>query len=207
MSREIRKETDWWGDEKEVIYEDNHRVGEIRTEETWGGFGPTVQRTYDTDGERISETRSEETWGGFGPTVQRTYDTDGKRISETRTEETWGGIGPTVQRTYDTDGERISEIRREETWGGFGPTVKREYDTGAGSRAGGNQPYNALSKYSPRKAFLDHSDEVSIDQAYSGGVTESSGSGAASNRTVQRGGSHRQEHRQDHRRRHVQDHR
>lgn len=125
MSREIRKEKDWWGDEKEVVYEDGHKVGEIRAEETLGGFGPTVKREYGNDGKRVSETRREETLGGFGPTVDRTY-VDGKRISETRREKTLGGFGPTVERTY-VDGKRISETRYVKTLGGLGPTVKREY--------------------------------------------------------------------------------
>ena len=86
-----------------MINEEGHRVGEVRTEETWGGFGPTVERTYDDHGHQISETRREETLGGFGPTVERTYDTHGKRISETRREETLGGFGPTVKREHNIE--------------------------------------------------------------------------------------------------------
>jgi len=100
LSHEIRKEKDWWGDEKEVIYEDGHKVGETRNQETLAGFGPTVKRTYDNDGKRLIETRREETLGGFGPTVERTCDTKGRRISETRREQTLGGFGPTVKREY-----------------------------------------------------------------------------------------------------------
>src|SRR5713101_4676763 len=35
MGKEIRKETDWLGREKEVIYEDGQKTGEIRSETTF----------------------------------------------------------------------------------------------------------------------------------------------------------------------------
>lgn len=125
MSDEIRKETDFWGNEKEVIYRDGAKVGEIRHEETFFGLGPSVKREYDNANNKVSETRREETFFGFGPTVDRTYTQNGERIRETRKEETLLGFGPQVERSYDKQGRLLSEARNEKTFFGFGPTVKR----------------------------------------------------------------------------------
>ena len=125
MSEEIRKETDFWGNEKEVIYKDGNKVGEIRREETFFGLGPSVKREYDNAGNKVGETRREETLFGLGPTVDRTYAPDGEQISETRKEQTLFGLGPQVERSYDKQGRLLSETRYEKTFLGFGPTVKR----------------------------------------------------------------------------------
>jgi hypothetical protein len=69
VTKEIRKEKDWLGNEKEVIYEDGEKTGEIHNEETL--FGAPVKREYDNEGRRVSETRHEHTFGGTP--VERTY--------------------------------------------------------------------------------------------------------------------------------------
>ena len=120
VGKEIRKETDWLGNEKEVVYENNEKVGEIRNETTF--WGTEVKREYNPDGERVSETRHEQTF--FGTPVDRTYNPDGERISETRHEQTF--FGTPVDRTYDTDDDLLSETKRETTF--WGTPVKRVYD-------------------------------------------------------------------------------
>lgn len=210
MSREIRKEHDWWdlfgNSEKEVVYEDGHRVGEVRTEETLLGFGPNVQRTYDNDGQLISETRNEETLCGFGPNVQRTYDTEGERISETRNEETLLGFGPTVQRTYDTEGHRVSEILREATLAGFGPTVKREYDTDRGHEKSEGNSYNSVSKYATysRPEILGQAKVIRRSAGPSCSESVGDYSGSVRSQVIRHG---RPSRINDHRRIHVRDHR
>jgi hypothetical protein len=119
VSKEIRKETDWLGREKEVIYEDGEKTGEVRSETTF--FGTPVKREYDSDGERVSETRHEHTLSGTP--VDRTYDPDGERKSETRHEHTF--FNSPIDRTYDNEGELIAETRRERTF--FGTPVNRVY--------------------------------------------------------------------------------
>lgn len=125
MSREIRKETDFLGNEKEVIYENGSKVGYIKEEQTLCGLGQTVKREYDNAGNKVSETRREHTLLGLGPTVDRTYSPDGERLSETRKEETFFGLGPRVERSYDEKGNIIAEARYKKTFFGLGPTVKR----------------------------------------------------------------------------------
>jgi hypothetical protein len=110
--KEIRKEKDWLGQEKEVIYEDGKKTGEIREETTW--TGTKVKREYDTEGKRVSEIRREKDW--LGNDIDRTYNNDGKRISETRHETDW--LGNPVDRIYDNDGKLIAETSRGTTlWG------------------------------------------------------------------------------------------
>jgi hypothetical protein len=65
VGKEIRKETDWLGNEKEVVYENNEKVGEIRNETTF--WGTEVKREYNPEGERVSETRHKQTFFGRLP--------------------------------------------------------------------------------------------------------------------------------------------
>jgi len=139
VGKEIKKETDWLGNEKEVIYEDNEKVGEIRNETTF--WGTEVKREYNPEGERVSETRHEHTV--FGTPVDRTYNPDGERISETRHEHTI--FGTPVDRTYDTDKDLLSETKRETTF--WGTPVKRVY---------GKQPSAAPPR--PTSSGTDSSD-------------------------------------------------
>ena len=123
MAKEIRKEKDWLGREKEVIYEDKEKIGEIREEKTF--WGKSVKREYNAGGEQVSETKPEHTW--TGKPVDRTYSADtGERLSETRHERTLSG--KLVDTTYNDSGELISETRRERTF--FGTPVKRVYEKG-----------------------------------------------------------------------------
>ena len=106
MSKEIKKETDWLGREKDVIYEGGQKVGETRHETTL--FGNPVDRTYDNDGNRVSETRHETTL--FGTSKEVTYDTHGNKISETRYEE---GIFGGKRGVIRESGRKIGELKTE----------------------------------------------------------------------------------------------
>ena len=107
--KEIKTETTWLGEKKEVLYEGGKKVGETRHESTL--FGTPVSRTYDTKGNRVSETRNESTF--FGTPVSRTYDPNGNRVSETRQENTLFG-----QRTVIVEnGQKIGTIKRDPSLG------------------------------------------------------------------------------------------
>jgi hypothetical protein len=67
--REVRKETDFWGNEKEIIYENGEKVGEIKSEERGGFLGigsESVKVEYNTHGEEVGFTKPEERGGFFG---------------------------------------------------------------------------------------------------------------------------------------------
>lgn len=130
--REIKKETDFWGNEKNIVYEDGERVGEIK-EETRGSFlgfgGEKVQVEYDNDGEEVAHYKDEERGGflGFGgETVEVKYSPDGEEESTTK-EEIRGSFlgfgGEKVDVEYDSEtGDEISQSKYEKKGGflGFG---------------------------------------------------------------------------------------
>ena len=149
MTREIRKEQDFWDKEREVIYENDKQVGEIRHETT--AFGPiTVE--YDNNNHKVSETRTGT--DAFGESVERTYDPNGQLISETRHEKT-AILGEPIDRTYAPDGSLISETSFHIT--ALGERVKRvvliprpEVETGRGNDDAG---YVHFSRSSTAKAL------------------------------------------------------
>src|SRR3989338_1327511 len=69
MTKEIRKETTFFGTPIDVVYENGEKIAEVRHETTF--FGNPVDRTYSPDGNKISETRHEETI--LGTPVRRVY--------------------------------------------------------------------------------------------------------------------------------------
>ena len=66
------------GEEKEVIYEDEKKIGEIKQETTW--CGEKIKNTYGEDGQKVSETRREEGW--WGRSIEVTRDNHGQVIRE-----------------------------------------------------------------------------------------------------------------------------
>lgn len=127
--REIRKETDLWGNEKEVIYQDGEKVGEIHKEERGGflGFGAeTTKVEYDRDHNEVSHTTKEDRGGFFGigeEEVDVKGDIDGNEISSSKVEERGGflGIGSHhVRAERGPDGNIISESNHERRGDFFG---------------------------------------------------------------------------------------
>lgn len=121
--REVRKETDFWGNEKEVIYENNQRVGEIKTEER-GGFlglgGESVKVEYDSSGKEVSYIKNEERGGFLGigaePVEVRYDSSENKEVSYSKVEERGGifGIGSHhVRVEYDKNDKEVSQTHHE----------------------------------------------------------------------------------------------
>lgn len=107
MGKEIKKETDWLGREKWVIYEDGKKTGETKRETNW--LGEEKQVTRDNSGRKVSETRRETGW--FGEEKLVTYDNHGEKLSETKPEKDWFGTPKEV--IYER-GEKIGELKGEE---------------------------------------------------------------------------------------------
>jgi len=108
MGKETRKETDFFGNEKKVHYEDGEKIGETRVES--GIFGDK-EVTRDTNGNKLSETRTE---NGFFGDKEVTRDTNGNKLSETKTESNPFDIhGLGTKRVIYEDGEKIGEIITE----------------------------------------------------------------------------------------------
>lgn len=127
--REYRKETDFWGNEKEVIYRDGERIGEIRTEERGGIFGfgsDSVKVEIDNDGNDVSYVKQEDRGGflGLGAETQEVrYDAEHNEIGHSRIEERGGLLGLGVQQRrveYDNEGNELSEFRYERRGGILG---------------------------------------------------------------------------------------
>jgi hypothetical protein len=134
--REVRKETDFWGNEREVVYENDKRVGEITTEERGGIFGffsEPVKVERDNDGKEVSYTKNEERGGFFGFGAQETqvrYDPDDREIGQSRVEERGGFLGHFthhVRIERDNAGEEVSQTHTERrgTFFGFGGDRRR----------------------------------------------------------------------------------
>ena len=102
-----KKETDFWGNEKEVHYEDGKKVGETRFRETF--WGNKVQDHYDASGNKIGETRKEE--GLFGDKAVH-YDADKNKIGYTKDDKTF--FGNKIQRHYDKSGKQVGKSHYEE---------------------------------------------------------------------------------------------
>jgi len=121
MGKEIKKETDWLGREKDVIYEGGKKVGETKHETDWLGRARDI--TYDKTGNKISETKHETTF--FGTSKEVTRDTCGNKISETKYEERiFGGKKGVI---YE-DGRKIGELKTEK--GVFGGRKQVLHESG-----------------------------------------------------------------------------
>jgi len=118
VGKEIKKEIDFFGREKLVIYEDGKKVGETRQETDI--FGREKQVTYDTNGKKVSETREET--GALGGKKLVTYGTDGKKISETRYETDLLGAKEVIYQNH----KKIGELREEESIFGLEKEVLHE---------------------------------------------------------------------------------
>jgi hypothetical protein len=102
MGKKIRKETDLAGREREVIYEDGKRRGEIRQETTLSG--QSVKREDDSYGKHVADTYYETTL--TGQDVQTTYDArSGRQIGQSHRETTLSG--ETTYGQYDPGGNRV----------------------------------------------------------------------------------------------------
>lgn len=135
MTREIKKEQGLFDalfgiPEKEVIYEDGEKIGEIRQETTL--FGDRVERVYDAEENEILETRQEKDW--LGRDVKVTSDSRGNIISTQK--ETSEG---TIIDQYDDNGKlRSTTEHKRKILGGnvdttrdenFKVTSRTEYET------------------------------------------------------------------------------
>jgi hypothetical protein len=159
--REVRKERDFWGNEKEVVYDKGERVGEVKTEERGGflGFGgETVRVEYDRSGVETSYTKQEERGGilGFGSETQEVrYDTSDKEIGHSRVESRGGflGVGDHhVRVEYDNDNRELSQTNHERRgdflgFGGERVRVTRYAgsDGGSATSPSGVSPHQASS--------------------------------------------------------------
>lgn len=134
--REVRTEKGFWGNEREIIYEDGQRVGDYRLEERggiggWGG--ETVKSEYNNTGDRVGYTRKEQQGGilGFLTTdVEVGYNIDGKKLGYSKVEERGGIAGMLTHHErvgYDTDGKETSSTHSEKRGGllGVGSTRTR----------------------------------------------------------------------------------
>ena len=144
MNKEIRKETDGFGNEKEVIYEGGEKVGEIH-EET-DAYGTPIRREYDTSGTLVTETQYDKTYSGED--IQRTYGPDGKLIYETQHEETY--TGEKVDRTY-ANGELIRETQRDSTY--YGTPFKRVREFPPSNRGTTSSGYRTSMGTSPSSSY------------------------------------------------------
>ncbi len=120
--KEVRKETDFWGNEREIVYENEKRVGEITTEERGGFLGlfsEPVKVERDNDGREVSYTKNEERGGIFGLGATETqvrYDPDDREIGQSRVEERGGFLGlftHHVRVERDNTGEEVSQTHTE----------------------------------------------------------------------------------------------
>jgi hypothetical protein len=111
MGKEIKNETNFWGETKQVVYEDGDRIGEVRKETTW--LGETRQGVYTPDGERVAtiEPRTD-IWGD---SYERIADTSGTKIGEVTNETSF--FGEPYRKVVDASGSTIAKIRP--TRGGY----------------------------------------------------------------------------------------
>lgn len=127
--QETRKETDFWGNEKEVVYKNGERTGEIHTEERGGFFGlgaETVRVETDNSGKETSYSKTESRGGVFGVGGEPTevyYTPEGKETGTSRVEERGGifGVGSEhIRIERNVDGEEIGQTRWEKRRGFLG---------------------------------------------------------------------------------------
>lgn len=173
--RITKKETDFWGNEKEVIYEGGKKVGEIHVEQRGGFFGiggEDVRVERDTRGAEVGYSKTEDRGGLFGfgatPTEVR-YDPSGKETGTSRIEERGGflGLGAEHVRVHrDNEGNETAESRWEDRGGFFGVGAERVRVTRPSGR------------YNPGKDPAEgHSHGSGGGGGYAAGRSSSSGSG------------------------------
>jgi len=120
--RETRKSRDLWGNEREEVYENGRKVGEIKSESRGGLLGlggEQVRVEYDTNGNERTFTREENRGGILGIGAELTevrHDSSGEEIGSSRVEERGGllGIGAHhVRVERDTSGNEVSQSNHE----------------------------------------------------------------------------------------------
>lgn len=118
MGSYTKKETDFWGNEKEVHYENGEKVGETRhATDFWGN---NTQKHYDTDGKETGSTRKEHGW--FSDHAAH-YDSKGEKIGETHNGHSfWGNE---EQKHYDQD---HNPVGRSEYGTGFWGDSRKIHD-------------------------------------------------------------------------------
>lgn len=156
-----KKETDFWGNEKEVHFNDEgDKIGETRFRETF--FGQRVQDHFDADGRKTGETRREETL--FSDRAVH-YDTDGNRKGYSKDDETF--FGDKIQRHFTNDNEQVGATQYDETF--FGTRFKSHegefFKASKSGKATGAGSYRSTSGGSGScdGARSDHSAAVNAD--------------------------------------------
>lgn len=103
-----KKETDFWGNEKEVHYDDSgNKVGETKFRETF--WGNKVQDHYDASGNKTGETRKEE---GLFSSKAVHYDEHGNKQGYSKDDTTF--FGNKIQHHYDNYGRKVGKSHYEE---------------------------------------------------------------------------------------------
>jgi hypothetical protein len=158
-----KKETDFWGNEKEVHYDDSgSKVGETRFRETF--FGNTVQEHYDSSGSKVGETRREE--GFFGDKAAH-YDSSGSRVGYTKDDTTI--FGDKIQRHYDNSGNSVGKSRYEEgLFGGSKKVHEGEYFKGESPQREKSNSYTSRQEEASAHAYSDDEYDDYDDSEYSG---------------------------------------
>ncbi|MEK6898369.1 MAG: hypothetical protein AABX28_03365 [Nanoarchaeota archaeon] len=154
MVREIKKEQGLLDalfgiPEKEVIYEDGKKIGEIRQETTL--FGDHVERVYDTRENKISETRQEKDW--LGRDVKTTSDSRGNIISTQK--ETSEG---TIIKQYDDNGKLRSTTKHEKRTFGNNVDITRDENFKVTNRT------EYETDWLGRPIYVEHKDSGEVDQ-------------------------------------------
>ena len=141
-----KKETDFWGNEKEVHYEDGKKVGETKFRETF--WGNKVQDHYDTSGNKIGETRKEE---GFFSNKAVHYDSNKNKIGYTKDDKTF--FGDKIQRHYDKSGKQVGKSHYEEGFfGGRKKVHEGEYLKSRRDEDTTSSSYGSFSESSSRES-------------------------------------------------------
>ena len=102
-----RKESDFWGNKREVHYEDGEKVGVTKFKKTF--WGKTVQEHYDASGQKVGETKKEE---GFFSDKAVHYNSKGEKEGYSQDGATI--IGEKIQRHYDKSGKKVGKSHHEE---------------------------------------------------------------------------------------------
>ncbi len=120
--RETPKTRDFLGNEKEEIFEDGRKVGEIKSEDRGGilGIGGEQMRVeHDNDGNERSHTKVESRGAFLGmgsEPVEVRYDRSGDEVGTSKVEERGGilGVGSHhVRVERDSDGNELSQSNHE----------------------------------------------------------------------------------------------
>jgi len=169
--REIKTETNWIGEEKQVIYEDGQKVGEVRSEDRGGLFGIGAERVdveHRNDRSEVSYSKSEDRGGllGIGAEETRvTYDSNtDQEIEASRVEERGGLFGICshhVRVGRDSDGNEISQTNHENRGGFLGigaerVQVRRDTSNTSDQQTTPKSDIRSGSSYSPQTSRNDN---------------------------------------------------